>query len=118
MGSISHEALIAQLVEQAAVNRWVQGSSPCWGAFDIFALIAQLVEQAAVNRWVQGSSPCWGAYPPFARVYYFLAPFSLEGTGVVSVKAFFKLGFCRSALFSLRLSPFGKNRRRRKSLIQ
>ena len=29
-----HVALIAQLVEQAAVNRWVQGSSPCWGACD------------------------------------------------------------------------------------
>ena len=88
------------------------------GSISHEALIAQLVEQAAVNRWVQGSSPCWGAYPPFARVYYFLDPFSLEGTGVVSVKAFFKLGFCRSALFSPRLSPLGKNRWRRKSFIQ
>ena len=29
---VHRDALIAQLVEQAAVNRWVQGSSPCWGA--------------------------------------------------------------------------------------
>jgi hypothetical protein len=26
--------------------------------------IAQLVEQTAVNRWVQGSSPCRGANTP------------------------------------------------------
>ena len=39
-GTIPHVALIAQSVEQAAVNRWVLGSSPCRGAV---ALIAQLV---------------------------------------------------------------------------
>ena len=31
-----------------------------------------MVEQAAVNRWVQGSSPCWGAYHPLRGFLFFL----------------------------------------------
>ena len=34
--------------------------------------IAQLVEQAAVNRFVQGSSPCRGAFPDAAEKAAFL----------------------------------------------
>ncbi len=71
------------------------------------ALIAQLVEQAAVNRWVQGSSPCWGAYPHVVRVYLFLALFFLEGTRVALVKAFVKLDYWHFSLLSWRLDLLG-----------
>ena len=68
-----HRSRIAQLVEQATVNRSVVGSSPTSGArfyqylpeYYCSSRIAQLVEQATVNRSVVGSSPTSGArFPP------------------------------------------------------
>jgi hypothetical protein len=64
-----HRSRIAQLVEQATVNRSVVGSSPTSGArfyqylpeYYCSSRIAQLVEQATVNRSVVGSSPTSGA---------------------------------------------------------
>ena len=35
---------------------------PFNGIVEVFASVAQLVEQAAVNRWVIGSSPIGGAF--------------------------------------------------------
>ncbi len=45
--------------------------TPSWGNWSIYSSIAQLVEHAAVNRRVVGSSPTWGAIcksMPYAKV--------------------------------------------------
>ena len=61
----TQDSSVAQLVEQAAVNRRVVGSSPTGGAFFPKITVAQLVEQVRrrrINRRVVGSSPTGGAF--------------------------------------------------------
>ena len=59
IGTAEALGLLAQLAEHRTFNPQVLGSTPRQPT--IYSDIAQLVEQAAVNRWVAGSNPAVGA---------------------------------------------------------
>gem|GEM_PF-4940598 len=51
---------MAQLAE-AGYGAGINNQILIRSVFYIQSPVAQLAEQVAVNHWVRGSSPCWGA---------------------------------------------------------